>query len=126
LLLNNKKEEKFTQNFNIPIAINLEQSKCDKKTFVKDYDEIDLNLIKKNSLDMQIDFETAQKPIIPKEKIFNLPKITTYMDLSGYKPSNIELLNQYELKDNNYGLINYTELNENERFRPKNSLIRYT
>jgi hypothetical protein len=125
LLLNNKREETFINNFNIPIAIGLEESKCGNKSFIKDYDEIDLNLIKTNSLDMQIELETKQKPIIPKEKIFNLPKITTYMDLPGYKASNIEILNNYELKENNHGLINYTELRENERFKPKNSLISF-
>jgi hypothetical protein len=125
IFLNNKnsKKENFTQHFNIPVAINPDVC-AEDKTIVMDYDEINLNTIKTNSLDMKIELETEQKPIILKEKLYNLPKVTTYMELPGYLASNIELFNKYELKENNYGLINYTELKDNERFRPKNSLIK--
>lgn len=127
IFINNKnhKKEKFTPNFNIPVSINPDVC-SEEKTIVMDYDEINLNTIKKNSLDMKIELETAQKPIIPKlTNLTSLSKVTTYMELPGYLASNIELLNQYELKENNRGLINYYELKESERFRPKNSLISY-
>ncbi len=95
---------------------------CDQ-TIVLDYDEINLNELKKNSLDTKIDLETQEKTFNPKSKLTKLPYVRTYMDLPGYEAYNLELLNSLELRDNNHGLINYNELKENERFKAKNSLI---
>jgi hypothetical protein len=95
---------------------------CDR-TAVLDYDEINLNELKKNSLDTKIDLETQQKTFDPRTKLAEIPRVRTYMDLPGYKAYNLELLNSLELKDNNHGLINYNELKENERFKAKNSLL---
>jgi hypothetical protein len=96
--------------------------KC-QQTLVADYDEIDLNIVKKNALDTKIDLETEQKTFNPKDKLKKIPYVRTYMDLPGYKPYNLESLNSMELKDNNHGLINYNELKSDERFKAKNSLI---
>lgn len=123
IFINNKKEN-FTPNFNISVSINPDIC-SEEKTIIMDYDEIDLNTIKQNSLDIKIELETAQKPIILKEKIYKLPKVTTYMELPGYMAANFDIVDKYELKENNRGLINYSELKENERFRPRNSLISY-
>lgn len=118
------------KNNNIPKQIqipkNLNPIVCsEEKTFIMDYDEIDLDIINKDSLDMKIELETIQKPIFPKKKIYKLEKVTTYMDLPGYKASNFEIIDKYELKDNIRGLINYSELKNNNRFMPKNSLISF-
>ena len=93
------------------------------QTLIVDYDEIDLNIVTKNALDTKIDLETEQKTFNPKDKITKIPHVRTYLELPGYKAYNLESLNSMELKDNNYGLINYNELNSNERFKAKNSLI---
>jgi len=95
---------------------------CDQ-TIVLDYDEINLNELKKNSLETKIDLETQQQAFDPRIKLTKVPYVRTYMDLPGYKGYNLELLNNLELKDNNHGLINYNELKENERFKAKNSLL---
>ena len=102
---------------NTPTKENCEQ------TIIADYDEIDLNIVTKNALDTKIDLETEQKTFNPKDKIKKIPYVRTYLELPGYKSYNLESLNSMELKDNNYGLINYNELNSNERFKAKNSLI---
>jgi hypothetical protein len=94
-----------------------------QQTLVLDYDEIDFNEIKKNSNDAKRLFEIEEKTFNPKIKLTKLPYVRTYMDLPGYKAYNLEALNSMELKDNNYGLINYNELKLNERFKAKNSLI---
>lgn len=100
----------------------IDKKEC-QKTLVADYDEIDLNIIKKNALDSKIDLETEQKTFNPKDKLKKIPYVRSYMDLPGYKAYNLESLNSMELKDNNRGLINYNELKSNERFKAKNSLI---
>ena len=100
----------------------IDNKEC-QKTLVADYDEIDLNIIKKNALDSKIDLETEQKTFNPKDKLKKIPYVRSYMDLPGYKAYNLESLNSMELKDNNRGLINYNELKSNERFKAKNSLI---
>jgi hypothetical protein len=94
-----------------------------EQTIVLDYDEINLNELKKNSLETKIDLETQQKAFDPRIKLTKVPYVRTYMDLPGYKGYNLELLNNLELKDNNNGLINYNKLKENERFKAKNSLL---
>jgi hypothetical protein len=120
IFFDNKKE-----NFQSESQLSISKKICpDEKTIVLDYDEINLDVVKKESLDIKIELETEQKLINPKEILTKLPKITTYMDLPGYKAHNIELLNKFELKENNYGLIDYNNLEENERFKAKNSIIK--
>ncbi len=104
------------------ISKGIDKRECEQ-TLVAEYDEIDLNIIKKNSLDSKIDLETEQKTFNPKDKLKKIPYVRSYMDLPGYKAYNLESLNSMELKDNNYGLINYNEIKSNERFKAKNSLI---
>ncbi len=98
------------------------QKNIECTNIVMDYDEINLNYIKSNPLDIKLEKETEQKPI-NLNKIKKIPIVRTYMDLPGYKSYNLEDLNSMELKDNNYGLINYNELKQNEIFKQENSLI---
>jgi hypothetical protein len=116
------KETKETIEIPTPPNINIKKEEC-QQTLVLDYDEIDFNEIKKNSKESKNIFEIEQKTFNPKIKLTKIPYVRTYMDLPGYKAYNLESLNSMELKDNNYGLINYNELKSNERFKAKNSLI---
>ena len=107
-----------TRPHNNPVYINPDASKsC--KSLVQDFDEIDLDEIKKQ--DNKID---EINDIINNKKIKKLEKITTYLESPWYKSYNIEDLNKYELSDNNKGLINYVGLGPKESFKAKNSLIR--
>lgn len=105
-------------NKNIPIGINPNLSDC--KSDVLKYDEINLNSLKESAFKLEIDSENDPIPYIKPKK---LKKVTTYMDLPGYKTYNLLDLNKYELKENNNGLISYVELEKDESFKAQNSLI---
>lgn len=107
-------------NKNIPIAINPNLSDC--KSDVLNYDEINLNSLKQSALESPLEIE-SENDAIPYKKPKTLKKITTYMDLPGYKSYNLLDLNKYELKENNNGLISYVELDKDETFKAHNSLI---
>ncbi len=116
-LLQEDGHEQFIPH-NYPVYINPNASKA-CKSIVQDFDEIDLNEIKKQ--DSKIDEILIEKPIKNKK----LVKVTTYLESPWYKSYNLEDLNKYELSDNNNGLINYVPNNPKESFKAKNSLIRY-
>jgi hypothetical protein len=111
-------------NKNIPIAINPNLSEC--KSDVLNYDEINLNSLKQSALESPLDIQLeieSENDVIPYKKPKTLKKVTTYMDLPGYKSYNLLDLNKYELKNNNNGLISYVELDKDETFKAHNSLI---
>jgi predicted Holliday junction resolvase-like endonuclease len=113
LVLNNN-------NINNPTDIN--PNACEKN-LVMDYDEVNLNSIKKNTYDVLDKYTQQIEFNIFEENPKQLKYVTTYINLPGYKSYNIEDTNRFELKKNNSGLINYVKLKDTETFKPHNSVI---
>ena len=107
---------------NINNSTDINPNSCDDDLKM-DYDEVNLNLIKKNIYD-KLDKSTEQPKFnIYEEAPNTLKYVTTYINLPGYKGYNIEDTNRFELKKNNSGLINYVKLKDTETFKPHNSVI---
>jgi len=107
-------------NKNNPTDIN--PNACEKN-LVMDYDEVNLNSIKKNTYDVLDKYTQQIEFNIFEENPKQLKYVTTYINLPGYKSYNIEDTNRFELKKNNSGLINYVKLKDTETFKPHNSVI---